>query len=82
MTKQKFQELVDVRDNKLYWVAKLEDNHCWITQNLDLDITSDPTSPSYIALTSNNTDLSTDESVYTDSNTIYALKGAGDTYDL
>ena len=73
-------QLVDVRDNKLYWVAKLEDNHCWITQNLDLDITSDPTSPSYIALTSNNTDLSTDESVYTDSNTIYALKGAGDTY--
>ncbi len=31
-------QLIDIRDNKLYYVAKLADGHCWMTQNLDLDI--------------------------------------------
>lgn len=31
-------QLIDVRDNKLYWTTKLKDNHCWMTQNLDLDL--------------------------------------------
>ncbi len=53
-------QLVDLRDNKLYWVAKLADGHCWMTENLDLDIIT------YIngqgqevmkPLTSNDTDL-------------------------
>ena len=55
-------ELMDTRDGKLYWVAKLQDGHCWMTQNLDLDL--DPAKP----LTSNDTDL-TDHSLtgaYTD----------------
>lgn len=43
--------LVDVRDGKLYWVTKLQDGHCWMTQNLDLDLTSG------VALTSDTTDL-------------------------
>ncbi len=30
--------LVDSRDGKLYWVAKLKDGKCWMTQNLDLDL--------------------------------------------
>ena len=47
--------LVDNRDNKLYWVAKLKDGHCWMTQNLDLDLESVPTNVS--ALTHANTDL-------------------------
>ena len=68
-------QLVDIRDNKLYWVAKLDDGKCWMTQNLDLDIVADSTN-----LTSNNTDLSTDESVYTAGDTIYVLRGAGNTY--
>ena len=29
-------QLVDIRDNNLYWIAKLADNNCWMTQNLDL----------------------------------------------
>ena len=33
-------QLMDVRDNKLYWVAKLKDNNCWMTQNLDLNLSS------------------------------------------
>lgn len=31
-------QLIDSRDNKLYWVTKLADNNCWMTQNLDYDI--------------------------------------------
>ena len=44
-------QLVDTRDNKLYWVAKLEDDHCWMTQNLDFDISANTT------LNSQTTDL-------------------------
>ena len=44
-------QLVDIRDNKLYWIAKLADNHCWMTQNLDFDINTNT------ALNSNTTDL-------------------------
>ena len=29
-------QLKDVRDGKYYWVTKLADNKCWMTQNLDL----------------------------------------------
>ncbi|MBR3386440.1 hypothetical protein IKG68_02640 [Candidatus Saccharibacteria bacterium] len=32
-------QLIDIRDNKVYWVAKLMDGKCWMTQNLDFDIT-------------------------------------------
>ena len=30
--------LTDARDQKQYWVAKLADGNCWMTQNLDLDL--------------------------------------------
>ena len=33
-------QLMDERDEKLYWVAKLQDGSCWMTQNLDLDLTT------------------------------------------
>ncbi|MBR0467430.1 hypothetical protein IJJ53_00730 [Candidatus Saccharibacteria bacterium] len=48
-------QLVDTRDHNLYWVAKLRDGHCWMTQNLDLDIGG----TNVAALTSENTDIST-----------------------
>jgi uncharacterized protein (TIGR02145 family) len=48
-------QLVDIRDNNLYFVTKLKDGHCWMTQNLDLDINGENTKP----LTSENTDIST-----------------------
>ena len=48
-------QLIDTRDNKLYWVAKLQDGHCWMTQNLDLDLETTPTNVA--PLTSENTDL-------------------------
>ena len=31
-------QLIDLRDNKDYWVAKLADGNCWMTQNLALDL--------------------------------------------
>ena len=31
-------QLIDIRDGKKYWVAKLADNNCWMTQNLALDL--------------------------------------------
>ncbi len=36
--------LRDSRDNNYYWVAKLADGNCWMTQNLDLDIAGVTTS--------------------------------------
>lgn len=31
-------QVIDTRDNKVYWIAKLADGRCWMTQNLDHDI--------------------------------------------
>ena len=33
-------QLKDVRDDKIYWVAKLPDGNCWMVQNLDLDLST------------------------------------------
>ena len=33
-------QLMDTRDGKKYWVTKLADSNCWMTQNLDLDLTN------------------------------------------
>ena len=58
-------QLVDMRDNNLYWVAKLDDGNCWMTSNLDLDIGG----TNVAALTSENTDISTTASgsgIYSD----------------
>ncbi len=30
-------QLIDSRDGKSYWVAKLKDSNCWMVQNLDYD---------------------------------------------
>jgi uncharacterized protein (TIGR02145 family) len=50
-------QVIDIRDDKVYWIAKLADGNCWMTQNLDLDLISNPEADNYIALTSKNTDL-------------------------
>ena len=60
-------QLVDARDNKLYWITKLQDGHCWMTQNLDLDLTSG------VALTSELTDLN--------DNSLNGAYGVGYSYD-
>lgn len=48
---EKGMQLIDVRDDKLYWVAKLKDDNCWMTQNLDLDLSHE------VALTSETSDI-------------------------
>ena len=37
--------LIDRRDGKYYWVAKLKDGNCWMTQNLDFDIPAEGLTP-------------------------------------
>ena len=44
-------QLVDSRDSKTYWVGKLPDGNCWMTQNLDLDLSTSKT------LTPDNTNI-------------------------
>lgn len=44
-------QLTDRRDGKQYWVTKLPDNNCWMTQNLDLDLSTSKT------LTPDNTNI-------------------------
>lgn len=46
-------QLTDTRDGKQYWVTKLADGNCWMTQNLDLDITES-------GLSANDTDIDAD----------------------
>ena len=44
-------QLRDTRDGKYYWVTKLADNKCWMTQNLDLDLSTK------VALTPSDSDV-------------------------
>lgn len=37
--------LVDTRDGQPYWVAKLADNNCWMTQNLNLNLSGRTLTP-------------------------------------
>ena len=60
-------QAIDQRDGKKYWVTRLADGNVWMTSNLDLDIGGLNTAP----LNSNNTDISTDPSVYA-SGSIYS----------
>lgn len=70
-------KLIDKRDNNIYWVAKLEDGHCWMTQNLSLDLEATPTNVA--ALTSENTDLTTYGSKNYDTSNGYACSNPSTT---
>lgn len=47
-------QVVDTRDGKIYWISKLKDGNCWMTQNLDLDLSNTE------ALTSEKSNVSDD----------------------
>ena len=68
-------QLVDLRDNKLYHVAKLADGHCWMTQNLDLEIDATRT------YTHNDTDLGWDPNSF-DSNATWKPDTTNGRYNL
>lgn len=36
-------QMIDKRDNKVYWVTKFKDGNCWMTQNLALDLSTSRT---------------------------------------
>lgn len=36
-------QVIDLRDAKVYWIAKLADGKCWMTQNLDYNLDSSVT---------------------------------------
>lgn len=63
-------QLIDVRDGKRYWVAKLADGNCWMTQNLALDL--DPTRP----LTPSDSDVSSNWTPKTKTITAYTTETA------
>lgn len=54
-------QLIDTRDGKSYWVAKLKDGNCWMTQNLALDIALD-SEGNAAALSESGTKVTLDES--------------------
>lgn len=51
-------QLKDTRDGKYYWVGKMADGRCWMTQNLDLDLSVSK------SLSSVDTDLGWNGSAY------------------
>lgn len=67
-------QLRDMRDGKMYWVSKLADSRCWMTQNLDLnlsiqrylspsnsDVSEDWTPPRSAATTADSSSISVDD---------------------
>lgn len=40
VTPREKKRLIDRRDGKYYWVEKLQDGNCWMTQNLALDLST------------------------------------------
>ena len=64
--------LQDTRDDKYYWVAKLKDGNCWMTQNLDLDLTTG------VELTPEDSDVSAN---WDPGATTYDTYRYGGTYD-
>lgn len=52
-------QLIDKRDNKSYWVAKLADENCWMTQNLEL-VLGDGSDGTVSILTPSDSDVSAD----------------------
>ena len=43
MIEEQQYQLMDSRDGKIYWVSKLKDGNIWMTQNLDLDLSTTTT---------------------------------------
>ncbi len=52
-------QLTDTRDNKKYWVTKLLDGNCWMSQNLDFNISTSNVTTATSDVTSNWTSSST-----------------------
>ena len=61
-------QALDIRDDKIYHITKMQDGTCWMTQNLDLDLTHDK------VLTNTDTDL-TNKAEWNPTNTTIQFSG-------
>ncbi len=70
--------LKDKRDGKFYWITKLADNNCWMTQNLDLDLSTG------VTLRSDTTDVESEwtPSVSTTSTGDWTWGNIPESYDV
>lgn len=66
-------QLLDSRDGKTYWIGKLTDGNCWMTQNLDLDLSTSKT------LTPDNTNISSNWTPRTSTTTTISGYSSPDT---
>ena len=71
-------QLVDTRDGKSYWVAKLKDGNCWMTQNLAYTITQEMIDNN--SINSTNTDLHPNNPALTGAGQLYTDETTGITY--
>ncbi|MCR5832495.1 MAG: InlB B-repeat-containing protein [Candidatus Saccharibacteria bacterium] len=79
-------QLTDRRDGKRYWVTKMRDNNCWMTQNLDFELSSEGTT-----LTPSDSNVFATKTIYKEDarggNDIFYMDGGdyyvpnGDGYD-
>ncbi|MBR2543327.1 hypothetical protein IKF03_01900, partial [Candidatus Saccharibacteria bacterium] len=75
-------ELLDIRDNKVYWATKLQDGHCWMTQNLDLNLDSTKTyTPDDTDLTANWTPVRSTINAVTNASTAGSIQGYTNDYN-
>lgn len=57
MEEEKQYQLVDSRDGKKYWVAKMKDGNVWMTQNLDYDVHTNTDEYGYLVAGAGESDL-------------------------
>ncbi len=65
--------LIDKRDGKHYWVTKLSDGKCWMTQNLDLDLGIKTDTVDTTVLTPVDSDVSSNWTVNANERTIKSV---------
>ncbi len=75
-------QLIDRRDSKKYWVTKLLDGNCWMSQNLDFNISTNNVTTAYSDVTSNWTSSSTypARATYNNTSSGSALGAGSDAY--
>lgn len=73
-------QLTDNRDGKMYWVGRLPDGNCWMTQNLDLDLSTSRTLTPADTNISSNWTPNASTSTYLSSST-FRGEDEGESYD-
>lgn len=72
--------LIDQRDQKIYWIGKMADNRCWMTQNLDFDLWDEAQNKA-VTLTPDTSDVISDWVTSTGESEIWNTSDAPKYYD-